>query len=313
MYYCSKAKQNKATYLKLLKEIEPNAVYINGIYSFKFSILPLLAIKQFKDIKTIVAPRGMLSSGALHIKSSKKKLFLLLAKMVRLYKNVVWHATSEQEDKDIQQKIGSSTKRMLLKNLTHAPQTLEFKNADFSTLKLVSISRVSSIKNLHFLINALLTKAHSKPIVLDIFGMLEDDAYYKLCINSIKQYPNTTVTINFKGEINPADISETLAHYHFGIYPTKNENFGHAIVESLSCGLPVIISDKTPWGSLQNDKAGFVVPLNESQWQQYIERCCAVNFDEWNALSNHASNYFVNTIYSAEDKKKYLSLFFTNA
>jgi glycosyltransferase involved in cell wall biosynthesis len=309
VFYCSIAKQNKTTYIKLLKEIQPNAVYVNGIYSLKFSILPLLALKQFPNIKTIVAPRGMLSSGALHIKSSKKKLFLLLAKMVGLYKNIQWHATSEQEEKDIQQKIGNNTKINLLKNLTHAPQNILFNNSDFSTLKLVSISRVSAIKNIHFLIEVLQSKTYSKPIVLDVFGMLEDDTYYKLCVNSIKQHPNTNVTINFKGEINPSDISETLANYHFGVYPTKNENFGHAIVESLSHGLPVIISDKTPWNSLQT----FVLPLQQNLWKQCIEHCCAIDFDTWKILSSNASNYFLNTIYSVDDKKKYLSLFFTNA
>ena len=37
----------------------------------------------------------------------------------------------------------------------------------------------------------------------------------------------------------------------FLILPTKGENFGHVIAESLSASLPVIISQNTPWRNLQ--------------------------------------------------------------
>jgi glycosyltransferase involved in cell wall biosynthesis len=45
--------------------------------------------------------------------------------------------------------------------------------------------------------------------------------------------------------------------------PTFGENFGHSIYEALAHGLPVMISDKTPWQNLEEKVAGWVFDLNE--------------------------------------------------
>ncbi len=47
------------------------------------------------------------------------------------------------------------------------------------------------------------------------------------------------------------------------ILPTQGENFGHAIFESLGVGTPVIISDRTIWRGLQEQQAGWDLPLEE--------------------------------------------------
>ncbi len=41
-----------------------------------------------------------------------------------------------------------------------------------------------------------------------------------------------------------------------------SENFGHAINEALSAGVPVVISDKTPWRNLQEKGMGWDLPLD---------------------------------------------------
>ena len=49
------------------------------------------------------------------------------------------------------------------------------------------------------------------------------------------------------------------------LLPTGGENFGHAIFEALSCGVPALISDRTPWRDLLRvifaDPSGIVVSL----------------------------------------------------
>ena len=53
----------------LVAEINPSKIYINGIFSFKFSILPCLLFKT--KYNTIIALR-MLGTGALAVKSFEK-------------------------------------------------------------------------------------------------------------------------------------------------------------------------------------------------------------------------------------------------
>ena len=42
----------------------------------------------------------------------------------------------------------------------------------------------------------------------------------------------------------------------------RGENFGHVIHEALRAGLPLIISDKTPWQQLEEKGVGWALPLN---------------------------------------------------
>ena len=45
--------------------------------------------------------------------------------------------------------------------------------------------------------------------------------------------------------------SKRIARSDVFLLPTGGENFGHAIFEALSCGVPVLISDQTPWRGLE--------------------------------------------------------------
>ena len=89
---------------------------MNGIYSFKYSILPLLATDKRK-IKTIVAGRGMFAQSAIDVKAVKKKLFLKMAGFIGLYKNVCFHATNDKEKQDIHTALGNDAKVIIANNL----------------------------------------------------------------------------------------------------------------------------------------------------------------------------------------------------
>jgi glycosyltransferase involved in cell wall biosynthesis len=47
------------------------------------------------------------------------------------------------------------------------------------------------------------------------------------------------------------------------LLPTLGENFGHSIIEALSAGLPVIISNRTPWKNLMVEGVGADLPLED--------------------------------------------------
>ncbi len=90
--------------------ITPDVVYLNSLFSFHYSIKPLLYFKFFKKVspRLILAPRGELGRGALSIKAGKKRVFLTLAKLLSLHKRVLWHATSSEERRDIEREFRNS-------------------------------------------------------------------------------------------------------------------------------------------------------------------------------------------------------------
>ena len=59
------------------------------------------------------------------------------------------------------------------------------------------------------------------------------------------------ITINYKGYIDSEKIPNILKKYDFFVLLSEGENFGHAILEAMSAGLPVIISNFTPWKKLK--------------------------------------------------------------
>jgi len=73
-------------------------------------------------------------------------------------------------------------------------------------------------------------------------------------------------------------VAETLARYHFLLFPTLSENFGHVIFEALGAGCAPVISDRTPWRGLMEKGLGWDIPLEQpTTWVQAIAECIAMD------------------------------------
>ena len=55
------------------------------------------------------------------------------------------------------------------------------------------------------------------------------------------------------------------------VLPSYSENFGMVIAEALSCGVPVITTDNTPWELLNETKTGWCISLSEDNLVNAIE------------------------------------------
>ena len=85
VYYKNVHKINAIFLLELLKEVNPDIIYLNSFFSRKFTLLPLEVVQNYLPGKKVVlAPRGMLGAGALAQKAVKKKLFLKYAQNKRI-------------------------------------------------------------------------------------------------------------------------------------------------------------------------------------------------------------------------------------
>jgi len=60
-------------------------------------------------------------------------------------------------------------------------------------------------------------------------------------------------------------VRPTLRKHDLFFFPTLGENFGHVIFESLAAGVPVLVSDQTPWRDLDQRGAGWVRSLEDVQ------------------------------------------------
>ena len=45
------------------------------------------------------------------------------------------------------------------------------------------------------------------------------------------------------------------------ILPSKSENFGYVILESIRAGLPVLTTTQTPWENIKQSNSGWVINI----------------------------------------------------
>jgi len=115
------------------------------------------------------------------------------------------------------------------------------------------------MKNLEFALEVL--QSVSVPVILDIYGPIRDEAYWKMCKGVMGCLP-PHITATYKGAVEPDRVSHVLSEYDLFFLPTRGENFGHAILEALAVGTPVLIADTTPWRDLEISGVGWDLPLS---------------------------------------------------
>lgn len=306
VYYASNI--NTETLCTLIKETSFDMVYINSFFSKYFSIIPLQILKKENSKKPVIlAPRGMLGEGALALKKWKKKAFILYSQLTGLHKNVIWHATSQQEKKEIEL-VYKSERIVTISNLPKKLNPTLNKQKTAGHLNLCFISRISEKKNLLYALEILKTIKKGR-INYNIFGPLEDDSYWTRCETEIEALPDD-IHVEYKGSIDPHEIEKTLSAQHFMFLPTMNENFGHSIVESLMCACPVIISDQTPWKDLEENKAGFAINLGSREgFSRAINAAVDMDQQEFTTWCIAANKYISTRINLQEITGQYKNLF----
>jgi len=83
------------------------------------------------------------------------------------------------------------------------------------------------------------------------------------------------------------------------LLPSEGENYGHAIVESLAEGRPVIISKHTPWQQLSDHCAGWDVSADDLP--QTLQRLLDLGQTEYNQWMDGAKRYHQTHIQGSQD------------
>lgn len=304
VYYATADESRQNVLERLLAEVQPQVVFINGIFSRYFSIAPLLAATNAKKILSV---RGMLHSGALGQKRVKKKIFLTIFKLRSWHRLTEFHATTEEEAQFIRDQFGNNVKIWVVPNFPKVVGYSEPLEKVMGRLRLLSIALISPMKNIKLVIEALMQCKGD--IVYDIYGPVKDEAYWEECKTLMIGLPSN-VQVNYKGALEPGNVKETLNHYHVMVQPSKSENFGHSIFEALSAGLPVITSNFTPWHELETNNAGYNVSIdNTGELVQSIHALTALDNNTYEQWTGQAYAYALNRVDIPSIKRGYQNMF----
>lgn len=296
-----------------LAERPAQLLYLNSFFSPRSSVFLNLSHRWIApNLPVLIAPRGEFSPGALSINGSKKHAFIKLARMLGLYRSVHWHASTDSESKDILRQFPGSDLRIHIApdpvigdSLRAQPCGIGKKTNE---LNAIFISRISPKKNLDGLLE-LLRSVHAL-VNLDIFGPIEDEDYWRKCTGILNTLPNN-IKVQYRGAITPDEVLNTFARYDIFIFPTLGENFGHVIFEALRAGIPVLLSDRTPW---HPDDAGAVTVLSLDKvdsWRNAIEQAAAFTPQEQHNRRLAANDYVSHYLADDVSRKANLNMFYS--
>ena len=310
-YYFANDKLNKENMALLLKQLNVDLIYLNSLWSFPFA-LQVVQMKNAINKPMLLAPRGMLGTGAMSIKPLKKKLVLKILQWSGALANVNFHATNAQEVLDIQTRFPKA-RVFNVANVNYSHEVATTRPKQSGKLKLFYLSRVVPVKNLLAALLCLQRVQSSVEVVYDIFGSIEDADYWQKCESIIKELPRH-IQVNYKGQLGFNEVQTVISNYHALLLPTSNENFGHSIVESLYSGCPVIISDQTPWHQLQAVGAGFDLPLLDTPaFTRAVEELAQLNQDDFNIRSQAAIKYIRQATDHGQTAAQYKDMFYESA
>jgi glycosyltransferase involved in cell wall biosynthesis len=223
---------------KLWKEAPKfDVIHIHAWWNLVSLFACLIAL--VRNVTVVVSPRGTLSSYSFNNKNIgvKQLIHSLLGKP--MLNKCYLHVTSERERAAIAGLIDSKSITVLpnFVKLQAYKSSLRAKKDD--VLRLIFFSRVEEKKGLDLLLDALVNV--TVPYQLTIAGDGDEDYVESLKTMATNNHIDDKISwIGFQSE-NKFDV---LAEHDLFVLPSYDENFGNAVIESLSVGTPVLISEQ---------------------------------------------------------------------
>lgn len=266
----------------LVKANKENIMLINGLFSFKFSLLPTWYAVSLGARHCFIAVRGMLHNSALSVKPVKKQVFLAFARGYGLYRHATLLATGEKEVAEIKQSLGNvrvqQAPNIPLLPMENFDDRRPFRDEQ-GRLRLLFLGRIAQEKNPIGLLRAL--KLVDEPCVATFCGTSVDEEYVARFEREKKELPRHIESIHIL-EMPHEEIGKLLDASDVMVLPSLGENFGHAIFESFVHAVPVIIGNNTQWTGIKELKAGFEVePENAQQVAGAIKFFAGISKDEY--------------------------------
>jgi glycosyltransferase involved in cell wall biosynthesis len=295
--YLAPEQVRPATLRRVITETPHDVLYLNSLFSrvFTLSVLAFRRLRMIPERPAVLAPRGQLTPGAIEINGRKKAVFLTGARAAGLYRDIIWQASSPDEEREVHEHFdasGSSVRAVVAPDLPTPWDQLAViahRRKEAGALKATFISRIARKKNLLGAVDLL--RGVKAPTQLDVYGPAEDSGYLRECEAAMATLP-AHIAARYAGALEYEDIAPTFAQYDLFLFPTLGENFGHVLIEALAAGCPVAVSDRMPFRDLETQGAGWVVPLEEPErFRAALEACAAMDAETHARMSNAAREF----------------------
>ena len=265
-----------------------------------FSVL----IAVTKKVPLVISPRGTLSSYSFNYKNSinKKLLHHLLGKY--LLKRSYLHATSVAEKKALL-KLVKPVGIFDLPNFVKIAGISQKKTKPGPIFKLLFFSRIDEKKGLDILLHAL--PKLKVPYHLTIAG--DGNADYLDLLKTIAHYNHTDEHITWMGFQNDNKF-DIFSDHQLLVLPSHNENFGNVVIESLSAGTPVLISDQVGLADyvVKND-LGWICQTTAQSISDAVNNIATDQMDKLTEISDKAPQIIHSDFEDERLVQKYMDMY----
>jgi glycosyltransferase involved in cell wall biosynthesis len=217
--------------------------------------------------RLVISPRGMLSDWSWRHRRWRKWLAARLVHPGAFTQAHGWHATSAAEADDIRRR-GFSQPVCVAPNGVEAPSAEELTRAHEVWMRLcpaiamrpvaVFYSRFHRKKRLLELIDLWIDIAPREWLLL-VAGIPQEYTVESLTAYVQRHSAQERIAV-FDGSNRPPPYAVASLF----LLPSHSESFGMVIAEAMAWGVPVLVTDSTPWTELAEQNAGWCVP-----WENY--------------------------------------------
>ncbi|MEH1922818.1 glycosyltransferase [Nostoc sp.] len=293
---------------------EFDIIHITGVWQ-RTSGAACKAAKH-QGVPYIVSPRGALGPYSWQQKTAKKILYYLWQERFNMTNAAGIHYTSKQELQECLW-LKLPGKSFIIPNglntefwqpaLEEAKIWRKSQNLSEDDFILLNVGRLHHKKGLDLLPQALAPLQHLNWQMVFVGG---DDDGTKAKLQQQFQAANLSDKVTFLERCEPKKLPAIYSAANLFVLPSRHENFGNVVVESLACGCPVLISDKV---GLHDEVAeggvGWVRSRVPSEWTEAIReliqfpskmqtikfksRAWIENIFSIDKTSLHTANYYI--------------------
>jgi glycosyltransferase involved in cell wall biosynthesis len=251
-----------------------DVVHIHAVFSHTSISAARACLEQ--RIPYVIRPLGTLDPWSMSQKPFRKKLFWSLGVKSLVGNATAVHYTSENERQSVETSLKLNHGVVIPLGVDHEqPENLGgeiFRNR-FALLQnspyIISLSRLHPKKGADLLLRVFLNLTHQERFScwkLVLAG--EGEKTYVEGLKKIVAEQRSEDRVLFPGWLEGGMKLAALQGASLLALPSKHENFGLCVAESMACGIPVLISEHVDLsGEVEAAQAGWVTTLDDAVFQ----------------------------------------------
>ena len=261
-----------------------NVIHNHGLW-LQSNHLAAIAARSCK-LPLVTTTHGMLRPWALSHKHWKKKIAWWLYQKKDIRSARILHSTCMEESNELRglRLTNAIAEIPIGVNLTQQQPKLAHSSGKRVLLFLGRIHPVKGLMNLVKAIDSIRPDNWICVIAGPCEGGFRKRLEQEISRRNIRTY------FDFVGSVSGYEKSLLFRQAELFVLPSYTENFGIVVLEALSCEIPVISTDATPWNILPKVGCGWSIPVGAKSLTQKLAECMSLEKPALKAMGKIGRN-----------------------